>query len=242
MRLAADRDAHVAPRRECYPAGHDFRGHAAGADVGRRTTGHRLDRGRDPRDLRDELRIRIDGRVGRVETVDVGQQHQAVRTRHLRDTGGETVVVAVADLGRGDRVVLVDDRDRAELEQRLQRVARVQVPPPLLGVAEGEQHLRNGQVVLLEHFLPGVREPDLPDRRRGLALLQSQATRRQPELPPPQRDRAGRHEDDLLAPFAQCREVRGQRLEPGAIQATRGAVDEQRRADLDHDPPRPGQA
>ena len=62
----------------------------------------------------------VEARVGGVEAVDVGQQHQQVGADHRRDLRGEAVVVAVADLVGGDRVVLVDDRHDAEVEQGLQ--------------------------------------------------------------------------------------------------------------------------
>ena len=45
----------------------------------------------------------------------------------VRHERGEPVVVAVADLVVGDGVVLVDDRAHAEVEQALQRLARVEV-------------------------------------------------------------------------------------------------------------------
>ena len=50
-----------------------------------------------------------------VEPVDVGEQHQQVGAHHGGDARGEPVVVAVADLGGRDRVVLVDDRDAPSL-------------------------------------------------------------------------------------------------------------------------------
>ena len=53
-----------------------------------------------------------------VEAVDVGEQHQAVGAHHAGDAGRQAVVVAVADLGGRDRVVLVDDRHRALRQQR----------------------------------------------------------------------------------------------------------------------------
>ena len=59
-------------------------------------------------DLGDERRRRVDARVGRVEPVGVGQQHQQLGAEQDRDLRGEEVVVAEGDLvGRG-RVVLVD--------------------------------------------------------------------------------------------------------------------------------------
>ncbi len=90
-------------------------GHAAGTHVGGRAARHRLDLGRDAGHSGMNSRLRVARRIGGVEAVDVGQQHQAVGARHLRDARGQPVVVAVADLGGGHGVVLVDDRDRAEL-------------------------------------------------------------------------------------------------------------------------------
>ncbi len=52
------------------------------------------------------------------------------------------------------------------------RVARIQVPAPLLGIARREQNLRDAELVVLEHFGPGVRQADLAHRRGGLLLLQ----------------------------------------------------------------------
>ena len=51
-------------------------------------------------------------RIGVVEAVDVRQQHQRVGADQMGDKGREPVVVAEPDLVGGDRVVLVDDRDR----------------------------------------------------------------------------------------------------------------------------------
>ena len=63
-------------------------------------------------DFGDELGARRAGRRG-VEPVDVGQQHQAVGRHHRGDARGEPVIVAIADLGGRDRIVLVDDGHRA---------------------------------------------------------------------------------------------------------------------------------
>ena len=66
----------------------------------------------------DQLR-RAGARVAVVDAVDVGEQHQRVGPGDVRDQGGEPVVVAEPDLLGGHRVVLVDDRQRAEGEQPL---------------------------------------------------------------------------------------------------------------------------
>ena len=175
--------------------------------------------------------------IGRVQAVNVGEQHQAIGARHLRHARGQPIVVAVADLGRGNRVVLVDDRDRAETQQRRERIARIQVTPPHFGIAERQQHLCNREVMLLEHFLPRVREANLPDRGRGLAFLQLEFPGSQAELTAPERDRPGGNQHDLLAALAQRGDIRRQRLEPGAVQPPRRTLHEQRRADLDDDSP-----
>ena len=59
-----------------------------------------------------------------VEPVDVGQQHQQVGAHHGRDARRQPVVVAVADFGGRDRVVLVDDRHGARASAACEIVAR----------------------------------------------------------------------------------------------------------------------
>ena len=52
-------------------------------------------------------------RRGGVKPVNVGQENEQVRAHHGGDAGGEPVIVAIADFAGGDRVVLVDDRNRS---------------------------------------------------------------------------------------------------------------------------------
>ena len=56
------------------------------------------------------------------------------------------------------------------------------------------------------------------------------------------RDRAGGDEDHLLAARAAARDVVDQRVEPGAADLAARVVDQQRRADLDDEPPAPRRA
>ena len=131
-------------------------------------------------------------RVGAVEPVDVREQHQAVGRGHLRHARRQAVVVAVADLGGRHRVVLVDDRQRAERQQRLEGGARIQVAAALLAVLERQQHLRHRHVVPLEQLLVRVRQADLADGRRRLALLEAQrSVLQQSEAAAAERDRPG---------------------------------------------------
>ena len=109
--------------------------------------------------------------VGGVEAVDVGEEQELVGLDHLGDPGGEAVVVAEADLGGGDGVVLIDDGDAAEGEQGGERGAGVEVAAAVLGVLEGEQELGSDEAVGGEGFGPGLGQADLTDGGGGLLLL-----------------------------------------------------------------------
>ena len=52
------------------------------------------------------------------------------------------------------------------------------------------------------------------------------------EMTTAERDRTGRHENDLTPLSAQTHDIVDEALEPGAVESTRFAVDEQRRANL----------
>ncbi len=119
----------------------DLRAHPARAEPARR---RRVDvdlgEQRVVAHLAHELGARH-ARVARVDPVLIGQQHEQPRAQQHCDLGGERVVVAEGDLvGRG-RVVLVDDRDDAPAEHRLERRARVQVARARVDVGRGQEHL-----------------------------------------------------------------------------------------------------
>ena len=236
MSVATGRDAHVASRRHGDLGRKHLGRHPARAHLGRRAARHRLDFWRDVRYLGNEPRVRRASGIRGVEPVHVGQQHQAIRADHLRHARRETVVVTVTDLRGRHGVVLVDHGNGTEPQQRRERVARIEVTPSLLGVPERQQHLCHREIVMLEHLFPGVREPDLADRGGGLAFLQPELARRQPELPPAERDRTRRHQHDFLAARAQLRDILGEGLEPGAVHAPGRTLHQQRGTDLDDDP------
>ena len=164
------------------------------------------------------LRPGVAARIGGLEPVDVRQQHHTIRADHLRDTCRKTIVVAIADLRRRNRIVLVDHRDRPERQQCPQRGSGVQVTATPLAVLEREQHLRDRDVVVLEQFLVGMGEPDLPNRGGGLTLLQTQGALRQRQMTPAERDRTRRNQQDFLAALPQPDEVLHQGFEPGTVQ------------------------
>ena len=136
----------------------DLGAHAALRQLGAGVAGHGLDLRRDGGDDVEARRIGVGVGRRRVEPVDVGQQHEAIGRHHGGDARRQAVVVAVADLGRRHRVVLVDDRHGLEVEQRLDGVARVEIAAALLGVAERQQDLR-GDEAARARTCPGRRAP-----------------------------------------------------------------------------------
>ena len=105
-------------------AADQFRRHAATADTGNGCARHRFDFATDRGDFGNMRRAWIARRIGGVEAIDIRQQHQAIRFHHGGDTRGQPVIVAVADFGGGDRVVLVDDGQRCPATAKCFNVAR----------------------------------------------------------------------------------------------------------------------
>ena len=104
-----------------------------------------------------------------VQAVDVGQQDQRLGLHDVRHERGQPVVVAEADLVGGHGVVLVDDRDDAEVEQAEQGALGVAVVAAADDVVGGDQHLPDGQPVLARSdWLYCASEHALPDRGGGL--------------------------------------------------------------------------
>ena len=209
--------------------------HAAGAHIAAPPPGHRFDRRRDVQDAGDELRVRVRSRIGRVQAVDIGQQHQAIRAHHLGHSGREPVVVAIANFRRRHGVVLVDHGDCTQCKQRAERAAGIQVSTPLLGIPQSKQYLGHRDLVRLQQFLVGVGETNLSNGGGGLTLLELELRAGQTQLPPPERNRAGGHQDHVLAPLAQARDVGGQLLQPRTIEPPLRTIDQQRGAHLDDD-------
>ena len=135
---------------------------------------------------------RASGRARRrgIEPVNIGEQHQAIGRHHRGNPGRQPVIVAIADFGRRHRVVLVDDRHRALLQQCRERGARIEIAPALFGVVERHQHLRRNDAARAEGFRPGMRQGDLADRRRRLLFFEPQIAMRKAQRPPAKRDGA----------------------------------------------------
>ena len=89
-----------------------------------------------------------------------------------------------------------------------------------------------------QRFLIGMRQSDLPRRRCRLFFLELQCPTRQPETVAPQPDRPRRHQQHLDPELTQPRHIVGQRRQPRPAQIATLLIDQQCRANLDHQPPR----
>ena len=109
-----------------------------------RTAGSGAELGGDGGYLVDQLCTGVLPGIGVVKTVDVAQEHQQVGPAQPGHNGREGIVVAQnfglagLDLRRGDRVVLIDHGDDAQLQQRLEGVAQVLGPGGGVHILPGE--------------------------------------------------------------------------------------------------------
>ena len=117
----------------------------------------------------------------------IGEDDQEVGIDEVGDERGQPVVVAESDLVVGDRVVLVDDRHHAELEQTTDGAARVQVLLAHAEVERSEENLSGHDAEVRERAVVHAHQPALTDRRHRLqrlriprAAIASEAEGRQP--------------------------------------------------------------
>ena len=118
--------------------------------------------------LLDQRRLGVVARIGAEQAGGVGQEHEQVGPEQVRDQGRQTVVVPETDLVVGDGVVLVHDRDDAELQQAREGVPGVQVALPVGEVERGEQDLAGEQALGGQGVVVDAHEPRLADGRQCL--------------------------------------------------------------------------
>src|SRR5574337_67250 len=108
----------------------DLCGHPACAKSGPRLVGPEVEPRRPPRHLTNELRMRILPWISGVQPVQIGQHDQQIRSEQGRHQRRKPVVIPKPDLLHSHRVVFVDNRQNAEVQQRKERIARIEVPVP----------------------------------------------------------------------------------------------------------------
>ena len=177
----------------------------------------------------------LSGRRRRIKPRDIGEQDQKIGGGHGRDARGEPIIVAIADLARRDRVVLIDDRHGLHVEQTADGGARVQIAAALFRIGKSDEDLAGGDVAIAEHFGPDAGQRDLADGGGRLAVFELQQAGREAEHAAPERNRAGRDDKHIGAARMQRRDIVGEGLKPVAAQSALHGVNEQRRADLDRD-------
>ena len=152
--------------------GREFRRHAAAADAGYGVARHRLDLRRDGGDIGNVLGLCVARRIGGVKAIDIGQQDEAIGFHHAGDARGQPIIVAIANLCRCDRVILVDDGNAAEFDQSFERRARVEIAAALFGVAQGKQDLCGDDVRSRKNIGIGFSQTHLSRCSSSLALFE----------------------------------------------------------------------
>lgn len=171
------------------------------------------------------------------QTGDVGEQDESVSVHLAGDEGGKAVIVAEdaafralvdrLQFGGGDRVVFVDDRNYAQLEQLLDRAAKVGGAAALDEIVFGEQNLGDFDVVRLKEVLVGVHEQGLADS--GTRLLGDQivgASAMQAETAATHADGSGGNQNDLDAGVREAGDAGSQRFEALGRKAAVGRGDD----------------
>src|SRR5690625_1502743 len=117
----------------------------------------------------------------------------------MGDECGQAVVVAEPDLRRRDGVVLVHDRDDAELEQLRERTVRVAVVAAPGHIIDGQQYLAHDVPMTGEPFGVMRHEQALAYSRGRLLCREVTRSLPQPDRRYPGRDRPGADQDHLIA-------------------------------------------
>ena len=219
--------------------GQDLGQHAAAADAGAGASGHRFQRRVAGGGFGNEARLRVLARVGRVQAALVGEDHVRIGVHQVGHEGAQGVVVAELDLVVDDGVVLVDDRDHLQRQQREQRRARVEVALAVGQVGVRQQHLGAGHAVRRQPRLVHLHQPHLPHRGGGLQFVQFLRPLRPAQALHPFGDGAAGHHDQFAPLVRQCRELARPVADGLGIDAT-AFVGDEAGADLDDDAARAG--
>jgi hypothetical protein len=101
--------------------------------------------------------------------------------------GAELVVVAErgADLGRADAVVLIEHRDHAQVQQRLDRVAEVEIGLAVGQHLRGQQHLGDLHPLLLERLAGLPHQRGWPIAAQACRIFISLGFSARPSCPAP---------------------------------------------------------
>ena len=136
----------------------------------------------------------------------------------MSDARCEAVIVAIADLFGGHRVVLIDDWNHVAIEKSSQRAACIQKSPPVFGVFGRQEHLRGCDAVMTQHFLVRMHELHLARCRGGLQVLKTGTALVDAQNRTADRNGTGRDDQDLVLLFQQGSDILSEGFKPGSIQ------------------------
>ena len=131
--------------------------------------------------------------------------------------GGEGIVVADDDLIGGDGVVLIDDRQRPQLQKPVQGVGEVEAPGIAGSIVAGDQQLRHRVVVLAEQLVIYIHQLALPHSGGGLFGRDVFWLFPQSQLPHAHADGAGGNQDQLMSGIFDVAHDLAQLLHPADI-------------------------
>jgi hypothetical protein len=150
-------------------------------------------------DQLDQPRVGIAPRIRREQALGIGKQNEQPGAQQDRELSREEVVVTEGDLVGCGRVVLVDDRDAAPLEQPSQSALRVQVMHSHREVERRQQDLGRVHLTPREPRLVGAKQGALAHGGCRLKLVDRTRPPRHLHEAHAQCDRTGGDERDILA-------------------------------------------
>ena len=152
----------------------------------------------------------------------------------MREQRSDPVVVAEPDLVTRNRVVLVDDRHTAELEQPDQGLARMQVLTPVHEIVRHEQRLAGDETVPTELGRVDLHELRLARRSKRLQCGHVGGSARKAECRDSGRHRTRGDDEHLVTGSAQRGRLVAQACNRSAVDDP-ALVGERRRSDLGYD-------
>ena len=102
------------------------------------------------------------------DAFDCRENDEQVGGKKTGDEGGEFVVIAEFDFGKGDSVVFVDDGDNAVLEEADECVAGVQMALVMFEVGVREENLGDVEIVFGEKLFVSGHQARLAEGGAGL--------------------------------------------------------------------------
>ena len=197
----------------------NFGNHAAFAESGAGTARHGFESRVSRCRRTDESGCGVAARVCRKQPLLVGQDDEHVGLDQIGHQRAEGIVVAELDFVSDDGVVLIDDRDDFEREQRHQGRARIEIALAVGEVVVGEQHLCGFQPMPAKAGFVNLHETHLPHRRSRLQLMNRMRAARPAEALQAFGDGAARDQHDFLAHCAQGSNLLRPERDGGGIEA-----------------------